>query len=46
MGHEDEKYEVKFQMRIIGSFKLALSKQIYEGVRIKEKYKGTVEFKG
>ena len=35
--HSDEKDEVKFQMRVVGRFKSALSRQIDEGVRIQGK---------
>ena len=35
--HNDEKDSVEFQMRVVGRFKTALSRQIDEGVRIQRK---------
>ena len=35
--HQEEKQQVQFQMKVVGRFKTAISRQIDEGVRIQNK---------
>ena len=40
--HQNEENTVKFKMKIVGKFKTAMSRQINEGIRIKNKNPGNI----